>query len=336
MILKKICFLITTRGNYGKTKTIIENLRGKAKLQYIISDGCPTIGFVGNINRINIFEPIDLCAVQLSEDAKRILSELKPEILVIVADRFECLPFAMIAYYMGIQIAHIEGGELSGNLDEGIRHAITKLASVHFCCGKDATQRIIRLGENPNAVFNVGATSFDLLKKYGVYKKTYPYIVQIVHPSEDIDIDVINNATNSFNIEVVWIDSNIDRDSVQINKNKVRLSFTTETFAELLKNAMCIVGNSSSGIRESSFFGVPSVNIGNRQNNRIKHKNIITVECKTDDIKEAISKQMSHGLYEPDFTYGDGNAGNKIADILLNNDFSTQKVFYEGTWNNPC
>lgn len=334
--MKKICFLITTRGNYGKTKTIIDNLRGKADLQYIIGGNCPENGFYGEVEKVTVYEPIENSAGVIAIQSEIILKKFKPDVLVIVGDRFECLPVAMIAYYMGIQIAHIEGGELSGNIDEGIRHAITKLASAHFCCGEDAKNRLIRLGENPRDIFNVGATSFDILKEYGVYKKTYPYIVQIIHPSEGIDIDVINSATNSFGTEVVWIDSNIDRDSIPINKSKARLSFSTEKFAELLKNASCIVGNSSSGIREASFLGVPSISIGKRQLNRKKPYNIMTVPCERRQIEFAIKTQIEHGPYEPDFTYGNGNAGSKIAETLLDNEFETQKVFYEGSWDNSC
>ena len=331
--MKKICFLIATRGNHGKTKTVIENLIGKAEIQYIVDSGCHKIGFYGNVRCVDIYEPIEDCASILSISARAILRQFNPDVLVIVGDRFECLPFAMIAFYMGIQIAHIEGGELSGNIDEGIRHAISKLASVHFPSNIDAMDRLIRMGENPKNIFPVGSTSFDVLKKYAIKEETYPYLVLIVHPSAGIDIDIIESAVNSFNMEVVWIDPNIDRGSAKIKADKNKLSFTIESFAKLLKNAKCLVGNSSSGIREASFLGVPSVNIGQRQNNRYPPSSVIGVECDKDEIIQAIQKQIEHGHYEPDYTYGDGSSGKRIADILISKNFETQKVFYEDIRN---
>lgn len=337
-MMKKICFLITTRGNYGKTKTIIENLKGKAEIQYIVGGGCPDMEFFGKVRRCTIIKEgtLDGCyksAGLLSIEAGCILEELRPDILVIVGDRFECLPFATIAFYMGIQIAHIEGGELSGNIDEGIRHAITKMASVHFPCSEEAMNRIIQLGEHPDNVFNVGATSFDVLREHAVSKTTDPYLILIVHPSSYIDVNIIGSAVYSFNIDVVWIDPNIDINSKEIKKHSEQ-SFTLEKLAPILKNAKCIVGNSSAGIREAAFIGTPSVNIGNRQNNRYKPPNVVSVECKKEDIIKAIQSQIEHGAYEPDYTYGDGYSGRRVAETLIHYSFKTQKVFYEDIGNN--
>jgi UDP-hydrolysing UDP-N-acetyl-D-glucosamine 2-epimerase len=339
--MKKICFLITTRGNYGKTKTIIDNLAGRAEIQYIVGGGCPEMTFHGEVRRVGVFEPIEECAASLSANAVTILSELKPDVLVIVADRFECLPFAMIAFYMGIQIAHLEGGELSGSIDEGIRHAITKLASVHFPCSADAYRRILRLGENPKNVFNVGATSFDLLKEYGTNMPVFenPYLLATFHPvsSENENFDQVLEAINDMDVKTIWIQPNIDKNSERIFKklkNAYR-GFKLEEYAILIKNALCVVGNSSSGIREAPFFGTPSVNIGKRQNNRYAPQSVISVDCDYEQIRIAIQEQVDHGHYEPDYTYGDGNSGKRIADVLINNDFETQKVFYEPIGDNP-
>lgn len=333
--MKKICFLITTRGNHGKTKTIIENLKGKAEIQYIAGGTCPEMKFYGKAKRVDIFEPIEYCAGILSINAGIILNELEPDVLVITGDRFECLPFAMIAFYMGIQIAHIEGGELSGNIDEGIRHAISKMASVHFPSNKDAMDRLVRMGENPAKIFPVGATSFDVLKEYAVEKEVYPYLVSIVHPSKGINLDIIESAVNYFDMEVVWIKPNIDIGSADIQKDNNRISFSIEGFASLLKNCVCLVGNSSSGIREAPFLGVPSVNIGKRQNNRYAPQSVMSVDCDYEQIRTVIQEQIEHGHYEPNYTYGDGNSGIRIADILINNNFEVQKVFYENIGHCP-
>lgn len=330
--MKKICFLITTRGNYGKTNTVIDNLIDKAEIQYIIGGNCPEMNFHGEVRLCSIIsdgtrEGVYRSAGILSMEAGAIFEDLKPDVLVITGDRFECLPFVMIAFYMGIQIAHIEGGELSGNIDEGIRHAISKMASVHFPSNIDAMDRLVRMGENPGIIFPVGATSFDVLKEYAVEKDVYPYLVSIVHPSNGINLDIIESSVGSFDMEVVWIEPNIDIGSSDIKKTG--LSFTLEKFASLLKNSICLIGNSSSGIREAPFLGVPSVNIGNRQKNRYTPQSVLSVDCDYEQIRVAIQEQIKHGHYEPDYTYGDGFSGKRIADILVNNNFEVQKVFYE-------
>ena len=338
--MRKICFYLTTRGNYAKTKSIIDNLKGKVELQFILGGN---FDFPYEGDRVTISDDIVGSTGLIAVEIRVILERYKPDVLVIVGDRWECLPVAMIAAYMQIPIAHIEGGELSGSIDESIRHAITKLAHVHFVSNKNAGLRIVQLGENPRDVYKVGATSFDVILKHKDDKPIFmsPFLIAIYHPvSTGVDdrvkdIDVIA-AINSFTLYALWIKPNIDINGYIIDGvlkyfNKTIFlhdSYPVEVFAPLLKNASCIVGNSSAGIREASFLGTPAVNIGSRQNKRIQADNVIDVPCEKEKIIEAIQKQIDHGPYKPNYLYGNGHAGNKIADILLNKKFQIQKEWY--------
>jgi len=287
---------------------------------------------------------------------------LCPDAVVVIADRFEALAIAMTAGYMNIPIAHVEGGEVSGSIDESVRHAITELAHLHFPATKQAAIRIERMGEDPNTIFPVGATSLDVItslnlddivpvmefqKSGGVGKiidLTKPYIIVIQHPvtteyeMNSAHINETIEAIDGLRIPTIWIWPNMDAGSDAIAKG-IRVfrehrqpdwihffkSLPIELFAPLLKNASCIVGNSSSGIREASFLGVPSVNIGSRQDGRERGLNVIDVENNVKEIKEAIKSQVAHGAFEPSAIYGEGQAGKKIAHILKNFEFKIQK-----------
>ena len=339
--MKKICFYLTTRGNYAKTKTIIDGLKDnpEVQLQYIAGGGCPDMDFYGTVRRITMistgnFKGTYKTAGLVSVEVGCILDEFMPDILVIVADRFECLPVAMIAYYMGIPIVHLEGGEQSKSIDDGIRNAITQLATLHFPCTENTKQRIVSMGIDERSVYNVGATSLDMMQ---VYENTpiemqKPYLLVIFHTSNagytEVDEQFSNLlwALSDLKMETHWIRPNIDTDSDLINfrLNKIKWPFIhvtdsvkIENFAPLMANAACIVGNSSSGVRESSFLGIPAVNVGDRQANRERAANTIDVPCQTASIIAAINKQIEHGKYEPDYTYGDGHTRGKIVRVLL-------------------
>ncbi|MBW1680332.1 MAG: UDP-N-acetylglucosamine 2-epimerase (hydrolyzing) [Deltaproteobacteria bacterium] len=287
---------------------------------------------------------------------------LSPDVVIIIADRFECLAIAMAAGYMNVPLAHIEGGEVSGSIDESVRHAITKLSHVHFPATKEAEQRIIKMGEDPRTVFNVGCTSLDVIadmdlndispimalqQKSGVgpvVDLQKPYLLIIQHPvttEYDQNLSHMNETLESvralsMNSILIWPNMDAGSDgiskAIRVFREKYRpdnihffKSLPIEYYAPLLKNAACVVGNSSSGIREASFLGVPSVNIGTRQAGRERGKNVIDVTYKKDEIISAVHKQLDHGPYTPDYIYGDGNACRKIVEILGTSEFKIQK-----------
>jgi UDP-hydrolysing UDP-N-acetyl-D-glucosamine 2-epimerase len=264
---------------------------------------------------------------------------------------------------MNIPVAHMEGGEVSGSIDESIRHSITKLAHIHFPASRDAAQRIERMGEEPSTIFSVGATSMDViasldladLEPVRAYQKSYGlgevvdiqpgrYQIVIQHPvTTEYEQNYENvcetiEAIDAGGIPAVWIWPNMDAGSDGINKG-IRFyrerkkpkhvhffkSLPIELFAPLLKNAACIIGNSSSGIREAAFLGTPAVNIGTRQGGRERGCNVIDVGYDREEIMAAMTRQIEHGAYGPDYLYGDGKSGKKITEIIGAFNFTLQK-----------
>ena len=376
-----ICLIITTRGNYAKMKSVIQCINADPDLQLqMIVGGGAILAKYGNIvqSLIDMGVTIDRyihflvegeTPVTMAKSAGLAVSEfctafenLHPDVVVVIADRFECLPIAMTAAYMNIPVAHVEGGEVSGSIDESIRHAITKLAHAHFPATPGAAARIERMGETADSIFPVGSTSLDVIasldldnmgqfstlqEKSGVgaiVDLQKPYLVVIQHPvtteySQNLDhINETVRAVNSLHQGTIWIWPNMDAGSDGISKG-IRLfrekddpdyvhffkSLPIEHYAPLLKNAACIIGNSSSGIREAGFLGVPSVNIGSRQSGRERCSNTIDVGYNGSEIEAAIRRQLEHGPYEPDHLYGDGGAGIKIVETLKRYDFKIQK-----------
>jgi len=290
--------------------------------------------------------------------------ELKPDIVLVIADRFECLPIAMAAAYMNITVAHIEGGEVSGSIDESIRHAITKLSHIHLPASLDAANRIEKMGESSESIFHVGGTSMDVIRELNLedldpvrtYQTEYgmgpvidivpkKYLILIQHPVTTEYLDNFRNANETIEaikllkIPTIWVMPNMDAGANSINKAVRRFreaeapenihffkSLPIEYYAPLLKNAACILGNSSSGIRESAFLGTPTVNIGTRQNGRERGKNVVDVGYDRGQIVSAVKSQIAHGSYEPDYIFGDGFASKKIVDVLSNCSLSIQKT----------
>lgn len=378
---RKICIIITTRGNYAKMKSLMKaiNARPGLELQLIVGGGAvlPKYGnIMGSINGndIKIDRVIHFLVegenpITMAKSAGLAVTEfstafenLRPDIVIVIADRFECLSIAMAASYMNIPIAHVEGGEVSGSIDESIRHAITKLSHIHFPATKEAAERIGKLGEDPDSIFTVGCSSFDIIQeldlnnieplmelqqKSGVGAKadlTKPYLVVIQHPvttEYETNLSHINetvDAIRSLKMNTVWIWPNMDAGSDGISKG-IRIfrendnpeyvhffkSLPIEYFAPLLNNAACIIGNSSCGIREACFLGVPAVNIGTRQSGRERGGNVIDVSYDDREIKQAIEKQITLGRYPVSTIYGSGNSGEKIADVLNSVNLCSQK-----------
>lgn len=380
---RKICLVLTSRGNYGKTKSIIQaaNKHDDIELQVIIG-GSLVLEKYGKILDSEYADSFQVDAkihflvegetpLTMAKSAGLAVSDfatafgnMNPDLVVVIADRFECLPVAMAATYMNIPVAHIEGGEISGSIDESIRHAITKLSYLHFPCSEEARDRIIRMGENAERVHLVGSTSFDVLaniqlddlspfdhlqeeKGVGKYVRAEKgkYLIVIQHPvttEYEHNRDYIQetvDAIDRLEIPTFWLWPNMDAGSDGISKGIRQYrearspghvhffkSLPIELFGPLLKNAGCIVGNSSSGIREAAFLGTPAVNIGNRQIGRDRGKNVIDVPNRSHEIVSAVRKQLEHGPFTPDHLYGDGSAGPKIVDIMASSHLQSQKI----------
>jgi UDP-hydrolysing UDP-N-acetyl-D-glucosamine 2-epimerase len=296
-------------------------------------------------------------------DLATLLENLDPDIVLTVADRFETMATAITASYMNIPLAHTQGGEVTGSIDESVRHAITKLAHIHFPATEKAAENVIRMGEDPETVHCTGCPSIDavanidlelpedLLEEYGgvgaEIDPSEPYVVVVQHPvtteyNEGLEqIQETLTAVTSTDIQVVWLWPNVDAGTDDISKglrlyrehnenDQIRFykNFSVEDYGRLIDNAECIIGNSSSAIREGSYFGTPAVNIGTRQHGREKEENVIDVGYDAAEIEGAIRHQLSHGEYEQSTLYGDGNAGERIADHLATEEVTLQKTLH--------
>lgn len=380
-IIRKICIVVTTRGNYAKMKSVIQHIQDSPDLELqLIAAGGAILPKYGNI-----VDAIDSMGVRVDRhihyivegenpvtmaksaglavsDFSTAFEDLAPDVVVVIADRYECLPIAMAAAYMNIVVAHVEGGEVSGSIDESIRHAITKMAHIHFPSTEEAAERIKRMGEDPYSVFQIGGTSLDVInaldlddiepvmefqQRAGVGRLVdlnEPFLVVIQHPvtteyaMNRRHVDETLYAINGLRMNTIWIWPNMDAGSdgvskgIRVYRERNNPSFVhfikalpIELYAPLLKNASCIVGNSSSGIREAAFLGTPSVNVGSRQAGRDRCANVLDVGYDRDEITSAIHKQMEHGRYTPDYRYGDGEAGRRMVEILRKVDLKIQK-----------
>jgi UDP-hydrolysing UDP-N-acetyl-D-glucosamine 2-epimerase len=383
--MRKICIFVGSRANYSSIKSVMRAVLAHSDLKLqIVLGASALLDRFGNIKNMiegdgfcidyafhNIVEgeiPVTMAkstGLGLIE-MSMVLDNLNPDFVVVVGDRFEMMAVTIAAAYMNIRIAHTMGGEVTGTIDESIRHAITKFAHVHFPANDDSRKRIIKMGEDPQYVFNVGCPRIDLvadeLKKdslskvkniFSIYggvgvetiKLDEPFLLVSQHPvttefqNSREQIDITLTALKRLNLPTIMLWPNIDAGSDAISKGirtfreryhpkwlHLFKNLPTDVYIHLMNLTSCLVGNSSSGIREGAFIGTPVVNIGTRQNRRLRSENVCLVENSIDDIEKAIKVQIEHGKYQQSYLYGDGKAGEKIADILAKTNPSVQKV----------
>ena len=380
-MMRKICVVITARPSYARIKTVLESVRNhpNLKLQLVVGASAllerygPAIkviegdGFkpdavvhmvVEGENLVTTAKSTGLGVVELAT----IFDNLKPDVVVSVADRYETIATAIAASYLNIPVAHVQGGEVTGSIDEKVRHAVTKLANLHFVSNQQAADRVIRMGEDPNTVFNTGCPSVDLAARVlaeephnfnpfehygGVGNQFDPqdgYLVVMQHPvttEYEDSLHQINEtlaAIEELNYPTFWFWPNVDAGSDRISKGirhfrETRAvphiyffkNLTPEDFLRLMIGSKCMVGNSSVSIREASFLGVPAVNIGNRQTGRDRGPNVIDTAYLAEEILQAIRQHLNNGKYPSSDLYGDGKSGQRIADILAEQPLSIDK-----------
>tara|TARA_B100000902_G_scaffold313815_1_gene304358 strand:+ start:3771 stop:4949 length:1179 start_codon:yes stop_codon:yes gene_type:complete len=381
---RKICVVINNRANYARIKYFLKEAKKIKNLDVsIILGASANLSRYGNLeqtinkdgfkisNRIStIVEGENLISMAKSTalsimELTSIFEKIKPQIVLTVADRFETLATAIASSYMNIFLAHTQGGEVSGSIDENVRHSITKLAHIHFPSTKRSKKFLINLGENKKNIFLTGCPAIDILKNEKLildnklvtkinktktngnidFKKDYIILMQ--HPvtteynnaKKQIDETIKAVKILSQKIQILWLWPNIDAGS-DIFSKQIRIfrernpriknllfykNFTPEEYATILKNCSCIVGNSSSGIRESAFLGIPTVNIGSRQHLRETSKNVLHVGHSSEKIVSAVMLQKNK-KYKKDFLYGDGTAGKQIAKILSKCELNIKKT----------
>jgi UDP-hydrolysing UDP-N-acetyl-D-glucosamine 2-epimerase len=295
-----------------------------------------------------------------------LFENIRPDIVLTVADRFETIATAIAASYMNIPVAHTQGGEVTGSIDESVRHAVTKLSHLHFPATDLAARNIIRMGEEHSRVFMTGCPALDVLAdmdlalppdlfdRYGGVGNgldaTQPYVVVLQHPVTTefghgfAQIRQTIHAVEELDTQAVWLWPNVDAGSDDIAKG-LRLHrettphsrihffrhFAVEDYARLMNGAQCVIGNSSSSLREGSFLGVPAVNIGSRQQGRERGGNVVDVGYDSTAIASAAEAQMVHGRYPRSELFGDGKAGARVADVLATAEVRIQKMLTYGT-----
>jgi UDP-hydrolysing UDP-N-acetyl-D-glucosamine 2-epimerase len=375
-VKRKICFVINSRANYARIKSVIvealkiENIEvqivvGASAVLYNygkVSSFIETDGITIDTELFNAVEgnqPISMAKTTglATIDLAQEFHKTKPDLVVTVADRFETIATAIAASYMNIAVAHTQGGEITGSIDENVRHAITKLSHFHFPATVNAERVLKQLGEEPFRIHRIGCPSLDIAKSHvdkevekvlqnyhGVghaLDPLMPYILVSQHPdtleflNSRSQISQTLQAVTELDLQAIWLWPNIDAGSDSISKllreyrdqnnnSKIHFyrNFTANDYISILKNSLCIIGNSSSGIREASFLGVPSVNIGDRQQGRERTANVIDVGYDKNEIKKAIILQIQNGAFEKDYTYGDGESGKRMARIIANLDLS--------------
>ncbi len=363
--MRKICVVTGNRSEYSKLKSVMKAIEEHPDLElllivmasHLLDDFGATVdvikrdGFkVDSVARtvaagedlVSMAKSTGLCALELPT-----LFELHaPDMVLIVGDRFDALGTAISAALMNIVLAHIQGGEITGTIDESIRHAITKLAHIHFPATAKSAERIIQMGERPDVVYNVGCPAVDIILSVntGPHEEVCenfnldpeePFLIMVQHPvtteyafvSQHIRETL--SVISELKIQTIMLYPNVDAGSKDMVR-EIRMfdmagklnhvykykHILFEDYIRLLAHSSCIVGNSSSGIRESCYFGTPAVNIGTRQNRRERGTNVLDVDYDREQIREAISECIKHGKYPPEHVYGKGHAGKEIANIL--------------------
>jgi len=379
-----ICAITANRAEYSRQKSVFEAINKNTNLDLkLIVTGSHLLQRYGNtISNIKDdgFDIYSTCDISLEGaststmtksiglaimEFTNILNILKPDVLLVMGDRYEAMAAAISGASLNICVAHIQGGEVTGSIDESFRHAITKLSHLHFPSTQLSKENIIKLGENPSFVFNVGCPSIDIISKVDILEKkkllslpelqrdkysfnhNQRYILAFYHPVTSIwedsytDMTIFLTALKELNIQTIFLYPNSDAGSEEIIKsirhfflnNDVKniefyKHFNIESYTSILANASCIVGNSSSGIREACYFGTPTVNIGKRQQYRERTQNILDIEMDKDIITKSIKLQLNK-KYIQDSRYGSGESGIKISDILSTIDLpNIQKVIH--------
>ncbi len=383
--MRRICAVITARPSYSRIKTALVEMAKHPQIDLKIIVGAS--GLLEKYGRI-----VDVIRADgLNVDAEVLMvldgdgpataakttgigilemssafSIIKPDAIITIADRFETMATAIAASYMNIPLIHVQGGEITGSIDEKVRHSITKLADIHVTASQQARQRVINLGEQPDRVFCTGCPSIDLVRdviekvddedlsgqllaeiRKGVgadIDLRTPFIVAMQHPvtyewsDSGQQIEQTLAAIHDIGINCFMFWPNVDSGS-QILSKSIRTfrenndlknfrffkNLPPRLFIHMLNLSSCLVGNSSAGIREASFLGLPVINIGSRQLGRDRGANVVDVDYNASEIGQAIRRAVAISKWPRDTIYGDGRAGARIANLLADVPLTSEK-----------
>ena len=369
---RKICVVVTARPSYSRIKTALQAIKDhpKLELQLVVAGSALLERYGSAVDYIEKdgFKITEKVFIVLEGDTPMSMAKttglgvlelanvfynLKPDMVMTIADRFETISTSIAAAYQNIPLIHIQGGEVTGNIDEKVRHANTKLADIHLVSSDLALERLIKMGEDKEYIYNTGCPSIDIAKevlknpvldfnpfeKYGGvgteinFKNDYLVVMQ--HPvtteytKSKIQMTNLLNVICKLDIPTFWFWPNVDAGSDGASsairkfreKNKVNnihffKNMEPNDFLKLLYNSKVLIGNSSVGIRECSFMGVPVVNIGSRQYGRERGRNVLDTDYEETSIFNAIKVQLNKNKKQTDFIFGKGSSGIKIAELL--------------------
>lgn len=379
--MRKACVVVTARPSYSRIKSALEALKDHpgVELQVVttasalsgsygrVADVMAAEGFPSDWRVESLTEGVGLLGSVLTTSAGlaglgAAFEALAPDVVVTVADRYETMATAVAAAYLNLPLAHIQGGEVTGSIDEKVRHSITKLADLHLVSNDDAARRVARLGEAEATIHVTGCPSIDVARRaiesppgpeeddvftsYGVHGDRLDlsdgYIVVMQHPvttshrAAAAEIGHTLEAVARHGAPTLWFQPNVDGGSegtlAGIRERMGALpqvhffhNMPPMAFIRLLKGARCITGNSSVAIRECAWLGLPAVNIGDRQAGRRRGANVVDVGYDAAEIEAAIAAQSARGALAPDPIYGDGFAGARIAEVLATAPLTIEK-----------
>ena len=380
--MRKICVVVGSRANYSSIKSAMRAIQAHPDLELQLVVGASALldrfGSVVEVVEADGFRPDARVHMIIEGDTPvtmakstglgllelpTIFDQLKPDMVITVGDRFETMATAIAAAYMNIPLAHTMGGEVTGTIDESIRHAVTKLAHIHFPANQQAAERIIRMGEDPETVYVVGCPRIDVVAEIaqndgslterawleyegvgGQINLDEPFLLVAQHPvtteygQGEHQITETLRALHQLRIPTIMLWPNVDAGSEDVSRGMRKFrehhrhdhirfykNFPVETYVRLMVRCACMVGNSSAPIREGAFLGVPAVNVGTRQMGRERGRNVKDVAYDREHILDAIQKQLRNGRYPAEQIYGDGHAGERIAGVLATCPLRIQK-----------
>ena len=372
MTKRRIAVVVSARPSYARIKTVLAAVRGDPRLElYLVTTASALLDKYGDVGRVieqdgfridervySVLEGENTVAMAKTTglallELATVFDRARPDVVITVADRFETIATAIAAAYQNIPLAHIQGGEVTGSIDEKVRHAVTKLADVHFPSTRLAGERIRRMGEDPDRIHVTGCPSIDLaagvmdantdlpdiFSRYsgvgevfgleGRFVIVMQHSVTTEHERAMRQIEATLRAVHELDLPTLWFWPNVDAGSDGVSRGIRRFreqakprkmhffkNMPPEDFLALLNRSACIVGNSSVAIREASYLGIPAVDIGTRQGGREAGPNVLAVDHDSDLIRDAIERQLAHGRYDSVHLYGDGKAGPRIAELL--------------------
>ncbi|MGE4158104.1 MAG: UDP-N-acetylglucosamine 2-epimerase [Planctomycetota bacterium] len=381
---RKVAFICTSRTQYGRSKLLLKALKAHPKLELSVvvagSALLPQYGDVMAEMKRDGIEPDERITMLVEGGSPVAMAKttglgliefttayenLQPDYVLIRGDRYEMLAAAIAASYLNRRIAHIEGGDVTGTIDESVRHAISKLAHLHFPTNDQSAQRLQRMGEDPRSIHNIGSLDVEYVASLDFSRKAdpfsagqkglgpsfnlqEPYLVVMQHPvtseygSGRSILEATVEAVEKSGMNTFWFWPNIDagndelskvlrvaRENGRLKRTHFFRSLPAEAFMGLVQGSSCFVGNSSAGIKECSYLGVPVVNIGTRQQGRLRSPNVVDVGYEASAIAAAIQKQCQNGRYASSTIYFKPDSSRLLADLLATEEPPVQKRFVE-------